>query len=87
MMRNVELMLGQFIVHADLAAHNILYCGGQPWIIDLPQAVPADRHPAAQQLLSRDIDRVCQYFRKQGVKCDGGQIAAEMWGRFVRQDL
>ena len=42
---NITLMLRQYIVHADLSAHNILYWNGVARLIDLPQAVAADKHP------------------------------------------
>ena len=43
---NITLMLREYLVHADLSAHNILYWNGGVRVIDLPQAIPADRHPA-----------------------------------------
>jgi RIO kinase 1 len=80
-MDNIETMLREFLVHADLSAHNILYSDGQIRIIDLPQAIEADKHPGAFELLSRDIDRVCQYFRKQGVTSNPMDLAIDLWQR------
>ena len=79
---NIILMLREYQIHADLSAHNILYWDGDVRVIDLPQAVPADRHPGAFELLARDVDRVCQYFAKQHVKCDPIGIAVDLWQRF-----
>jgi RIO kinase 1 len=78
---NIELMLREYLVHADLSAHNILYWNGEIRVIDLPQAVAADKHPGAFELLVRDVDRVCQYFTKQGVRCDATAIAIDLWQR------
>jgi RIO kinase 1 len=80
-MGNIEIMLRDFLVHADLSAHNILYCDGQVRIIDLPQAIEADKHPGAFELLARDVDRVCQYFRKQGVASNPMDLAIDLWQR------
>jgi RIO kinase 1 len=80
-MTNVEIMLHEYLVHADLSAHNILYWQGRVCVIDLPQAVPADKHPGAFELLARDVDRVCQYFGKQGVKRNAIELAIDLWRR------
>jgi RIO kinase 1 len=85
--RNIELMLGRFIIHGDLSAHNVLWYDGRPWLIDFPQAVSADSHPAAYSLLARDIDRVCRYFGRRGVKCDAGEMGARLWEKFLQQEL
>jgi RIO kinase 1 len=87
LLRNVEQMLSAFLIHGDLSAHNILYHNARAWIIDFPQAVAADGHPAAYSLLARDIERLCQYFQKQGVDSDPGKITHEMWSRYLRQEI
>jgi RIO kinase 1 len=74
-------MLREYLVHADLSAHNILYWNGGIHVIDLPQAVAADRHPGAFELLTRDVDRVCQYFAKQGVRSDPIGLSIDLWTR------
>jgi RIO kinase 1 len=84
---NITLMLREYIVHADLSAHNILYWNGDLRVIDLPQAIPADRHPGAFELLARDVDRVCQYFRKQGVTCDPIGLSLDLWKRLMEGRL
>ena len=80
---NVELMLSTYRVHADLSAYNVLYWHGRVTLIDFPQAVDAGRHPEAYALLARDIDRLCQYFTRQGVRCDPGQLTHDLWTRFL----
>jgi RIO kinase 1 len=87
MLRNMERMLSLFLIHGDMSAHNILYHEERAWIIDLPQAISADAHPAAYSVLARDIERLCQYFQKQGVESDAGKITHEMWSRFMRQEI
>ena len=83
LIHNVEVMLSTYRIHADLSAYNVLYWQGRVVVIDFPQAVDAQRHPEAYALLARDVDRLCQYFRKQGVRCEGGAIADDIWRRFV----
>ena len=87
LMHNVEQMLARFLIHGDLSPHNVLYHDGKAWIIDFPQAVRADTHPAAYSLLARDIERLCDYFRKAGVDCDAGKITHDLWTRFAHQRL
>ena len=44
---NVEVLLSHTYVHGDLSAHNILFHDDRAWLIDFPQAVSIDSHPAA----------------------------------------
>lgn len=83
----IEVMLRQYLVHGDLSAHNILYWDGKAHVIDLPQAVAADQHPGAFELLARDVERVCQYFAKQGIDSDPIGLAMGMWQRLRRGEL
>jgi RIO kinase 1 len=87
LIRNVTLFLRHSRIHADLSAFNVLYWNGQIRIIDFPQAVDAETHPDAYGLLARDIDRLCRYFSRQGVRCNAPAIAADLWGRFLRAEL
>jgi len=86
-MENITLMLRHYIVHADLSAHNILYWNGVARLIDLPQAVAADRHPGAFELLARDVDHVCRYFAKQGISRNPTELSIDLWQRMQRGDL
>ncbi len=83
-LHNIELLLAQNVIHADLSAYNVLYWRGQIKIIDLPQAVDPQLHPEALPLLARDVERICQYFQRQGVRCNPGAIAVDLWDRFMR---
>lgn len=77
--QNLEVMLQCGRVHGDLSAYNILYDQGEPVIIDLPQTVDPLKHPGAFDLLQRDVDRVCAYFRRQGVDCDAVDLTMRLW--------
>lgn len=53
------------IVHADLSEYNVIVKPNwQILIIDWPQYVTKD-HPNAQQLLTRDVQNVLEYFRRK----------------------
>jgi RIO kinase 1 len=76
---NVELMLDNDIVHADLSAYNILYWQGEITLIDFPQVISPRRHRSAYQIFSRDITRLCEYFAHQGLRTDPTRLAADLW--------
>ncbi|HSL42740.1 MAG TPA: RIO1 family regulatory kinase/ATPase [Anaerolineales bacterium] len=76
---NIDLLLANKRVHGDLSAYNILYWDGDISLIDFPQVVPPDSHPAAWTIFLRDVTRVCQYFASQGVKRDARKLAADLW--------
>jgi RIO kinase 1 len=79
LIRNVEIMLGTYRIHADLSAYNVLYRNGEVRIIDFPQTVDAIRHPDAFRLFARDIDRLCRYFARQGVETDPTGLTLDLW--------
>jgi RIO kinase 1 len=68
--REIRLILDAELVHGDLSAFNVLWWHQRPVIIDFSQAVDAVVHPAARDLLRRDVDRMAAYFRSQGVAVD-----------------
>jgi RIO kinase 1 len=86
-MRDIELMLAHDRVHGDLSPYNVLYRGGQPMIIDFPQAVDPRFNSNALELLERDIDRICAHVAKSGVRADAWRLARDLWGRFLRNEL
>jgi len=86
-MRNIEIMLAQHRIHADLSAYNILYWDGEIKIIDFPQAVDPRINPHAPSLLARDVERVCQYFSRYGVKADARLLASDLWMHYMRGEL
>jgi len=87
LMFNIELLLSQNHIHGDLSPFNILYWNGDVTIIDFPQSVDPRVNPQAFQLLGRDIDRVCAYFARYGLKSDPPRITEFLWGKFFRAEL
>jgi RIO kinase 1 len=68
--RDIQRILDAELVHGDLSAFNVLWWHERPVIIDFSQAVDAVTHPAARDLLRRDVERTAEYFRRQGVAVD-----------------
>jgi RIO kinase 1 len=68
--REIGRMLDAELVHGDLSAFNVLWWRESAVIIDFSQAVDVVVHPAARDLLRRDVDRTAEYFRRQGVRID-----------------
>jgi RIO kinase 1 len=88
--REIGRMLEAELVHGDLSAFNVLWWHGRPVIIDFSQAVDAVVHPAARDLLRRDVERTAGYFRRQGVAIDLDAALAMVGdspARFARQVL
>ncbi|MFW5692200.1 MAG: RIO1 family regulatory kinase/ATPase [Chloroflexota bacterium] len=85
-MRTVEMMLSEGMIHGDLSAYNILYWDGEATLIDFPQVVDAHVNSNAYMLLERDITRVCEYFQRYGVPCDLGHIMNTLWNRYLAPD-
>jgi RIO kinase 1 len=81
---NVEALLSVYRIHGDLSAYNVLYWQGRCWIIDLPQVVDALENPAAWTLLSRDVDRLCGYFIRRGVRVNPVAVTDDLWQRMSR---
>ncbi len=76
---NIDLMLTHHRVHGDLSAFNVLYWEGQISLIDFPQAIDPDENRNAYRIFERDVRRICEYFVNQGVSCDSGRLARELW--------
>jgi RIO kinase 1 len=87
---NIELMLANNRIHADLSAYNILYWQGAITLIDFPQAIHPDENHNAFRIFARDVMRVCEYFASQGVKSDPLTLTQKMWkasGRRISPSL
>ncbi len=82
LIHDVDLMLSQARVHADLSAYNVLYWAGEVKIIDFPQAVDPFVNPHAFELFTRDVTRLCQYFARCGIAADSAELATEIWARY-----
>ena len=52
------------LVHADLSEYNILLWRGEPYMIDVGQAVDR-RHPKALEFLSRDCRNLASFFSRK----------------------
>ena len=53
------------LAHADFSEYNILWYDGEPWVIDVGQAV-VSAHPSSNEFLVRDITRIVQWINRQG---------------------
>lgn len=82
-LENIRLMLIHELIHGDLSAYNILYWNGRIHIIDFPQMVQARSNPDAQELLERDITRVCDYFTRLGATADPVSLTQELWQAYM----
>ena len=92
--RDVQLeirkMLDAELVHGDLSAFNILWWRERPVIIDFSQSVDVITHPAARELLQRDVARTAAYFTRMGVAIDvraALALVGDSRARFARQVL
>jgi len=66
----LALMLRARRAHGDLSAYNILYWRERPVIIDFSQTVDLVTHGGARALLRRDLERLAEYFQRQGITAD-----------------
>lgn len=85
-LRNIDLMLAQGVIHGDLSAYNILYWEDQITLIDFPQVTYAETNPHARAIFERDVRRVCEYFRAQGIRMQPSQIITDIWDRYIESD-
>jgi RIO kinase 1 len=85
-LRNIELMLQHNLIHGDLSAYNILYWAGKITLIDFPQVVNGETNPKAHFILKRDIQRVCEYFARQGMRSNPTTILNDLWSRYLAID-
>src|SRR5689334_24691981 len=76
-LRNIELLLQHGLIHGDLSAYNILYWQGSVVLIDFPQVTDIASNSKSDFILRRDVERVCAYFARQGVRCDADAITRD----------
>lgn len=82
-MRNIEVMLQNDLVHGDLSAYNILYWEGEVTLIDFPQVTLRRSNPEAYTIFERDVTRVCEYFARQGIAVgDPSERATRLWKQY-----
>jgi RIO kinase 1 len=73
------------VVHTDMSAFNILVFGGEPWFIDLSEAVRVDRTgysawvrlTQASEAMHRGLASLRTYFRRYGLEIDPGPFVTE----------
>lgn len=80
-------MLCAGIVHGDLSEFNILVDDYGPVIIDLPQAVDAAANNNAQSMLTRDVNKIRDYYSEFAPELADTQYAKEMWALFEAGEL
>ena len=80
--QNIETMLAANWIHGDLSAYNILYWQGEITVIDFPQVTNAVGNSNARFILTRDVQRVCDYFTMQGLSINARGLADHLWNRF-----
>ena len=81
-LQNIELMLQQGMIHADLSEYNILYWESEITLIDFPQVIKIASNRNAEKILKRDISRVCQYFDRYGIGARAEAIHEKLWQKY-----
>ncbi len=75
-------------MHGDLSAFNVLWWRERAVLIDFSQTVEIVTHPAAHDLLTRDIVALARYFVRRGVEVDIDRVLERIGAdvhRFTRQ--
>lgn len=75
-------------VHGDLSAFNVLWWRERAALIDFSQTVDIVTHPAAYELLARDITSLGRYFTRRGVDVEVERVLGRIGAaapRFARQ--
>ena len=75
--RQLELLTKAGLVHGDLSEYNILNLDEEPVFIDFSHSVPL-KAPNSKELLERDVENLCAYFAKHGVKTDTEKMMAKL---------
>ena len=78
---NLEIMLTQERIHADLSAYNILYWDGEISVIDFPQAINPHENRNAYPIFERDVTRICEYFTRMGIQYHPRKLALDLWNK------
>ncbi|HEY7884541.1 MAG TPA: PA4780 family RIO1-like protein kinase [Cellvibrionaceae bacterium] len=87
MMDEIVRMLCAGLVHGDLSEFNVLIDADGPVVIDLPQAVNAAGNNNAQMMLTRDVNKMRDYFGQYDRSLRVTHYAEEIWDLYERGDL
>ncbi len=87
MMHYIQLMLCAGMVHGDLSEFNVLVDEYGPVIIDLPQAVDAAANNNAQDMFTRDVNKITSYYALFAPELKHTSYAKEMWALFEEGEL
>jgi len=86
-MQYVVRMLCAGLVHGDLSEFNVLVDEDGPVIIDLPQAVDAAANNNAQAMLTRDVNKMKDYYSQFAPALKHTRYAQEIWELYEEGDL
>jgi len=86
-MQDITRMLCAGIVHGDLSEFNVLVDEYGPVIIDLPQAVDAAGNNHAEMMLTRDVNKITDYYALYAPELKNSQYAKEIWALYESGDL
>jgi RIO kinase 1 len=84
---NIETLLANQRVHADLSAYNVLYWEGDIVLIDFPQAISPHENQSAFIIFERDMRRICEYFQGQGLKVNYQEYASKLWQTYKYRQI
>lgn len=86
----LSLLVSVDRVHGDLSAFNVLWWRERAVLIDFSQTVEIVTHPAAHELLVRDIVTLGRYFTRRGVAVHVDRVLERIGAdahRFASQQL
>ncbi|BBD72813.1 serine/threonine protein kinase [Sulfodiicoccus acidiphilus] len=55
------------LVHGDLSEYNVVIVRGEPYLIDVGQALPVE-HDKAEEMLIRDLSNLNRFFERLGIE-------------------
>jgi RIO kinase 1 len=87
LMRAIERLLYENVIHGDLSPYNVLVWEERVTLIDFPQAIDPRKNRHARALLERDVARICDHFERLGVRSNAHRIAGDLWTAWEFADL
>jgi len=88
-LRAIEIMLRNDLIHGDLSPYNILIRDTLPVIIDFPQVIDARYHSQGAEMLERDITNICSFFEHKGLVLEksASDLSHELWSLYYSNKL